>query len=292
MTLTKQYFSIIIILVLFCLATIVTLLASFGETATKQQQQEIIFNVIHAPNLTQIDPSNKMAIRIEGTHEIYVLDNSKTQDRLVHTATAPLTNNQSYQYVILDKDNQIIDAEPFYRTLSSSSTDQQYEFYGHANVASSVNKQQQSASQLPPVHYQSSKDDYQYKGGLDRDLVHPNDDIPTFHIILDPGELNRLYVNILQDITVEANVTRICKNKLENFQHVKMELSGQTSRLFKKLSYSINLDKKDSKTGSFNGYRRFKLRSCATDPSYLREKLYYDMLYAANLPTARASFIR
>lgn len=43
---------------------------------------------------------------------------------------------------------------------------------------------------------------------------------------------------------------------------------------------------------SLGGYRKFKLRACATDPTFMREKLYYDVLAAAGLPASGASYIR
>jgi hypothetical protein len=263
----------------FSIAAIATL-GTYFVNAAAEQQKDIAFNVIHTPNYNQLDQPNKVAVRIEGTHEIYVLDNSKTLDRLVHTGTAP-SNNKTYQYVILDQNNQIIDFEPFYRHPSNTA---KFEFYGHSNFDTV-----KQSTLVPTVRYTYKDDTYEYKEGLDRTQVHPIDDIPTFHIQSNPSDFNTLHENVLQDIGIDANVTRICKSKIERFNHVKIELSGQTSRLFKKLSYSVNIGKESK---ALNGYRRFKLRSCATDPSYLREKLYYDMLYAAKVPTAKASFIR
>lgn len=101
--------------------------------------------------------------------------------------------------------------------------------------------------------------------------------------------MSALTDHLFEDVTILTNLTRVVDNRqTDQFEHVKLELSGQTSRLFRKLSYSIQLKKKHN----LYGYRKFKLRSCVTDPSYMREKIYYDVLRAAGLPTARASYVR
>jgi hypothetical protein len=79
-------------------------------------------------------------------------------------------------------------------------------------------------------------------------------------------------------------------DNVDFFDKIKFSLSGQTSRLFNKLSYSFVI--RDSNKRTLDGYKKFKLRSCATDPSYMREKLYYDILAASQVPTARASYVR
>lgn len=114
--------------------------------------------------------------------------------------------------------------------------------------------------------------------------------MPTFHV--SRKEMDTCLFNVL--LMCVCMCTR--SKRLDTFKNTRVSLSGQTSRLFKKLSYGIVLPKaaknKSAKNKALNGFRRFKLRSCATDPSYMREKLYYDILDASQVPTARASYIR
>lgn len=226
-----------------------------------------------------------MGVRMQGSDEIYLLNNVKSPDSLIHIGSVHLPH-RPYQYVILNRNNKLIEAEPFYRP-SMIGSETLYEFYGRRDTT-----KQTSGRELPHVTYQykNHKKDPKYNEGLGRSLVHPNFEIPTFHIQADQADLNMLREKVLEDIGIITNVTRISSNRVEKFDNVKFELSGQTSRLFKKLSYSINIDKKSK--NDMNGYRRFKIRSCATDPSYLREKLVYDVLEASQLPSAKASFIR
>lgn len=247
------------------------------------------FKVINAPNYDiatgTVTNTHKMGVRMQGHSQIYLLDNSKSIDGLLYAATLPVSN-VPYQYVVVDKHNQLIEAEPFYRpSLIDSGT--LNEFYGRLDAVKQI-----SAQHLPRITY-SYKDqnkDAQYSEGLDRSGVHPMTEIPTFHIKTLANDFKTLREKVLEDIGINANITRITSKSIDVFNNVKIELSGQTSRLFKKLSYSVNIGK-DSEN-LLNGYRKFKLRSCATDPSYLREKMVYDILDAAQVPTAKSSYIR
>ena len=274
-----------------------------GHTAQNFDVSSITFNVIHTPNFhPNPDPNsnanqinyrndNKMAVKLEGNDRVYLLNNFNSTNNLIYTGTAdvPLLSTR-YKYIVVDYENNEIDSEPFYRHLEQHNNGAftPYEFYGRHNLQ--LNNQDQQQYLLPQVNwqYKNVKEDYQYNQDLDRNQIHPINEIPTWHIQANPEDFGILKEKILEDIGIRANVTRISSDRLEQLQNVRIELSGQTSRLFRKLSYSIHIDKE----GSINGYRHFKLRSCSTDPSYIREKLYYDILDASKLPTAKASFIR
>lgn len=238
----------------------------------------VTFNVIHnAQNgLNNRRQDNKMGVRFESDSTVFLLNNQHTPNSLIYTGSFASPSSK-YQYVIVDHKNKVLDSEPFFRTTSSDSPST-YEFYGRA------------VTQVPTQHLPAMPlypEDYHYKVGLDRNQVHPNDEIPTWHLEVPDAQV--LHAHVLDDIGITGNMTRISSNKVDQFHNVRLELSGHTSRLFKKLTYSVRLN--DNADG-FNGYRRFKLRSCATDPSYMREKLYYDILESMNVPAAKASYVR
>lgn len=252
------------------------------------------FSVIHSPNFDirtnalNAKLSYKMGVRLEGSEHIYTLNNSNTKDSLLYSGEIP-SNNKPYQYVVLDEKNKVIDTEPFYRLSRSNGGPPIHEFFKRKNTINRATAQELVMSRVD-FRYKDAEDDYKYKGGLGRSNVHPVDEIPTFHIQANPADFRTLHDRVLEDIGINANITRISSNNVDFFDNVKIELSGQTSRLFKKLSYSVHIGKETA--NSLNGYRRFKLRSCATDPTYMREKLYYDVLSASDVPTAKASYIR
>lgn len=270
-----------------------------GRAAQNYDVSSTTFNVIHTPNFhpnpnqTNNRNDNKMAVRLEGNNRVYLLDNTNSTNNIIYTGTADVSLLFTrYKYIVVDHENKEVDSEPFYRHLEQHNNGgfTPYEFYGRYSIQrqrDNQDRQQQLFSQVN-WRYKGVKKDYKYKENSDRNQVHPINEVPTWHIQTNPADFGILREKVLEDIGISANVTRISSNHLEQFQNVKIELSGQTSRLFKKLSYSVHIDKE----GSINGYRRFKLRSCATDPSYMREKLFYDILDASKLPTAKASFIR
>lgn len=68
----------------------------------------------------------------------------------------------------------------------------------------------------------------------------------------------------------------------------KVQLSGRGTRNLPKASYKIKFSKKDM----LFGYRKLKFRSLLTDPSYMREKLAFDLAESFGLPTTRYSYAR
>ncbi|KAI8981982.1 Pam16-domain-containing protein [Mycotypha africana] len=322
-----------------------------------------LFNVIHARRYTMnaepIPGNTTMGVRLidENNNEAIFPLRPSSVDPLIHTlqTNGSLPPSSYYQYLILDEPQMaIIEAEPFLRSLRDHLP---YEHYGRpisrmlsTSPAAAAAAENTAASfffssalprvpweQLPALVDDGPQADAK-KGAHGenvttnappRTLVHPVDEIPTLHLRAPVEKIQLLHDQVLEDnVSIFAHLTRITVDEVQSFDHIKLELSGQTSRLFKKLSYSIHLlenkpvqsssssfhhDNQNDPTGGggeeshphphrqsteeasesgLHGYTRFKLRSCATDPSYMREKLYYDMLEAADLPTAKGSYIR
>ncbi|ORX45648.1 coth-domain-containing protein [Hesseltinella vesiculosa] len=126
--------------------------------------------------------------------------------------------------------------------------------------------------------------------GLDRlqSQLHRFNEIPTFHITAKIEDVNNIHEKYTDDIKVPCNLTYITSDGLKLFSNASLSIGGRSSRHFTKLPYNIALNHGDR----LEGYRKFKLRSCASDPSYMRERLAYDMLYATHRPASRASHVR
>jgi hypothetical protein len=76
--------------------------------------------------------------------------------------------------------------------------------------------------------------------------------------------------------------------KVKDFENVTLQISGHSTRMLSKLSYKINIPKKQD----LFGYRSLKFRSLGTDPSYMRDYLVYDMYNSVGLPTSKYSYVR
>jgi hypothetical protein len=71
---------------------------------------------------------------------------------------------------------------------------------------------------------------------------------------------------------------------------VELKLAGRSSRIWPKQSYTLDV-KKDG--GDLYGLTKFKLRAATTDPTYMREKMYYDFLkQSAGVPANGVSWVR
>lgn len=77
-------------------------------------------------------------------------------------------------------------------------------------------------------------------------------------------------------------------DEAKTLKGAKIQLSGRGTRNLPKASYKIKFNKKDL----LFGYRKIKLRSLTTDPSYIREKLAFDLAESFGLPTTRYSYAR
>jgi hypothetical protein len=79
-------------------------------------------------------------------------------------------------------------------------------------------------------------------------------------------------------------------DQVKVFNDVDFELSGSSplTRYAPKASYKIELPKNNT----FNEYRKFKLRSLYSDPSYLREYVSSEILNSTGLPAPDFTFSR
>ncbi|KAF7721193.1 hypothetical protein EC973_005124 [Apophysomyces ossiformis] len=119
--------------------------------------------------------------------------------------------------------------------------------------------------------------------------LHLNDQIVTIHFEADEGAIDRMQKSTLNNTEkVVTTMTYISLNGTQKFTDVEIKLAGNSARMFSKLSYNIKIPKKQS----LAGYRSLKLRSLATDPSYVREKTVYDILQSAGVATTEFSYAR
>ncbi|KAI8137003.1 coth protein-domain-containing protein [Fennellomyces sp. T-0311] len=196
------------------------------------------------------------------------------ESAILHTGSAP-TPQKGYYYAVIKKDeaSTVLQHEPFVRSPVSDSTPN--EFYNRSKNTHEIKPIPQVLDPLPSIHRIQSK-------------LHPGNQIATIHIVGAQNEIDRMHNKIKEDIQVITNVTYINLDDVQTFAGVEFEISGRFSREAAKVSYNLKIPKKSA----LYGYRRLKLRSLGTDPSYIREDLGYKMLYAAGVPTTFSSYVR
>lgn len=114
--------------------------------------------------------------------------------------------------------------------------------------------------------------------------------ISTF--IVKTDNLQELYQNIDDlEYKVKAEVIYASPYTIRTFKNAELAISGQSTRFVPKLSFKIK-GLKDENDKELYGRSTVKLRAEHMDPSYLRDKLYGDILNSLGVPTVQNSFSR
>ncbi|ORX53803.1 hypothetical protein BCR36DRAFT_410959 [Piromyces finnis] len=88
--------------------------------------------------------------------------------------------------------------------------------------------------------------------------------------------------------TTDASMTFDLDGEISKFSKVKFSVGGRSTKAYSKLGYNINI----KKGGLLYGAKQLRLRADVVDPSFLREKLVYDLCTLVDLPTLSANYVR
>ncbi|ORX55495.1 hypothetical protein BCR36DRAFT_347431 [Piromyces finnis] len=116
--------------------------------------------------------------------------------------------------------------------------------------------------------------------------------IATIIVKCDPNDLQGLYQN-LDDEGLKINAEVIYANPygVKTYKNTYLSLGGQSTKHAPKLSYKIKNLKNDKNKELFNR-SSIKLRAEHMDPSFLRDKLYGDILNSLGVPAAQNKLAR
>ncbi|KAG4091434.1 coth-domain-containing protein [Neocallimastix lanati (nom. inval.)] len=84
-----------------------------------------------------------------------------------------------------------------------------------------------------------------------------------------------------------AKMTFELDDEVKKFEKVKFKIGGRSTKFFAKLGYNINI-----KNGLLYGAKDLRLRPVVVDPSFLRDKLAYDLHNKIELPCISANYAR
>ncbi|KAI8878014.1 coth-domain-containing protein, partial [Backusella circina FSU 941] len=232
--------------------------------ATAVSAANITYNVISLATGTQ-----SMAVVIDS--KTYPLSIGDDQATLLYSGDAPKASD-GYSYALMDNDA-IVYQENF--TRSPVNEDTVNEFFNRSWNTWELDNLPVILPNLPIMDR------------IDSDL-HIDGQIPTIHIIGNQTQLDSMHANSTSDIDVSVNMTYMSLNDVKSFTDATISISGHSTRNLAKLSYNLKIAKKQD----LYDYRRIKLRSIATDPSYMREMIAYDMYNSIGMPTSKFSYIR
>ncbi|KAF9903074.1 hypothetical protein EC991_004248 [Linnemannia zychae] len=229
---------------------------------------DIAFNCIAYPAA-----GNSIGVSINGaiTKLVATEDTAPVYKGVVVGATSAV----QYSYVEINAAGTAVKTEAFTRKLNQT-TDvaTENEFFDR-----------------PITHYTVPRLPYTYLATYpSKSKAFKETQIATLHLVGDKVAIDALNTN--PETEAEARVTFrfINAKNIYTQTNITLKTSGKSSKEFAKQSYKIKFDTDFNQT--FFSRPNIKLRSMATEPTYLREKMYIDTLNAVGVPTQQGSYVR
>ncbi|KAG4087054.1 coth protein-domain-containing protein [Neocallimastix lanati (nom. inval.)] len=132
---------------------------------------------------------------------------------------------------------------------------------------------------------------YEPLSTLKKSKLYDDTHIATIVVESDKSDIENLHQNPNKEIKVNAKITYVSPYNVKIFENGSIKISGQSSKYYKKLSYKLSGLKLDNDKELF-GRTGVKLRGEYGDPSFMREKTFFDMLNALGVPTSQGKFVR
>jgi len=95
------------------------------------------------------------------------------------------------------------------------------------------------------------------------------------------------YYTIPHFETEKAGLTLNVDGEISTTPNIKFSVGGKYTKIFEKLGYNIKVKK-----STFLDRKQLRLRTEAVDPSFLREKLAYDICNVVGLPSLSSNYVR
>jgi len=120
--------------------------------------------------------------------------------------------------------------------------------------------------------------------------VFNDDEIATIHVTADPTQIAALNANPNLATDIKVDFRWIDHHMIFDQKNITFKTSGKSSKDYQKQAYKFSFDTDYNQT--FFSRPNLKLRSEATDPTVMREKIYIDMLNAVGVPTQQGAYVR
>ncbi|KAF9155179.1 hypothetical protein BG015_010760 [Linnemannia schmuckeri] len=194
----------------------------------------------------------------------------------VHTGTVPGTTSAvQYSYVEIDAAGTAVKTEAFVRKLNQTTdTWTENEFFDR-----------------PVTHHVVPRLPYTYLATYpSKSKAFKETQIATLHLTGDKTAIDALNTNPNTEAEARVSFRFINAKTIYTQTNITLKTSGKSSKEFAKQSYKIKFDTDYNQT--FFSRPNIKLRSMATEPTYLREKVYINTLNAVGVPTQQGSYVR
>ncbi|KAF9171380.1 hypothetical protein BGX20_007685, partial [Mortierella sp. AD010] len=230
---------------------------------------DITFNCIGYPSTT----GGSFGVSIAGA--ITKLASNESTFPVWSGSVPGTTSAVEYSYVELNAAGTAVKAETFTRKLNQTTdTHTDNEFF-----------------ERPITRFNITRLPYTYLATYpSKSKAFKEDQIATLHITAPVATVDAMNNQPESDTEVKVDFRFINANTIYTQTNITLKTSGKSSKEFAKQSYKLKFDTDYNQT--FFSRPNIKLRSEATEPTYLREKLYIDMLNSVGVPTQQGSYVR
>ncbi|KAF9361299.1 hypothetical protein BGX26_004484 [Mortierella sp. AD094] len=230
---------------------------------------DITFNCIGYPSTT----GGSFGVSIAGA--ITKLSTNESSFPVWSGAVPGTTSAVQYSYVELNAAGGAVKTETFTRKLNQTTdTETDNEFF-----------------ERPITKYDVTRLPYTYLATYpSKSKAFKEDQIATIHITAPVASIDALNNQPNSNAEVRVAFRFINADTIYSQTNISLQTSGKSSKEFAKQSYKLKFDTDYNQT--FFSRPNLKLRSEATEPTYLREKLYIDMLNSVGVPTQQGSYVR
>ncbi|KAI1315043.1 hypothetical protein EDD11_001383 [Mortierella claussenii] len=230
---------------------------------------DITFNCIGYPSTT----GGAFGVSVNGA--ITKLVSNETIFPVWTGAVPGTTSAVEYSYVELNAAGAAIKTEAFKRKLNQTTdTQTDNEFF-----------------ERPITHHEITRLPYTYLATYpSKSKAFKEDQIATLHLVAPAADMQIINSQPESEKDVKVAVRFINAKTIYTQNNITLKTSGKSSKEFAKQSYKLKFDTDYNQT--FFSRPNLKLRSMATEPTLIREKLYIDMLNSVGVPTQQGSYVR
>ncbi|KAF9975660.1 hypothetical protein BGZ73_000616 [Actinomortierella ambigua] len=225
---------------------------------------------------------NVVGLREDNTDSYGVMINNQLHKLTTNKASYPLWSGNvagidapvTYKYVQLDKAGKVVAQDKAEHRLPAGATRTPNDFFGRKATMYNL-------PELPQVYENTLQQNSPFfrDGYIGSIFIHGNEadwkklNIAGAESFPDPIKVRLQYIGANENVAVD---------------NVAMKLSGASAREYSKLAYQF----KFPKNTPLLDLSTLKLRNAETDPTFIRERLYVDLLNKIGVPAQQASYIR
>ncbi|KAI7828065.1 hypothetical protein BC939DRAFT_78629 [Gamsiella multidivaricata] len=227
---------------------------------------DITFNCIGYPSKT----GGAFGVSISGA--ITKLATNETTFPVWSGVVPGTTSAVQYSYVELDATGAAVKTEAFARKLNQTTdTSTDNEFFDR-----------------PITYHEIVRLPYTYLATYpSKSKAFKEDQIATIHLTAPAATIQAMNAAPETEADVKVTFRFINAKTIYTQNNITLKTSGKSSKEFAKQSYKFKFDTDYNQT--FFSRPNLKLRSMSTEPTYLREKLYIDMLNSVGVPTQQVN---